>query len=211
MYDIPHFKAKDHQEVLSFMRDHPFATLIGVTVDGKPVATQVPVFIDERDGVTYLSGHLMRKSGHHLALEANPRALVLFTGAHAYVSASWYTDPKMASTWNYMTVQASGPVHFGGEEELRAILQRTTDHFEGSTDSPASMKYMDPDYIDRMLKAIVAFQVRVESLEHVFKLSQNRDEASQANIIAHLEKGSPEEVEVARAMRDGKYLSRKQV
>jgi len=207
MYDIPHFKAGDPQEVLTFMRDHPFATLTAVSADGKPVATQVPVFIDERDGVLYLSGHLMRKSGHHLALEANPHALVLFTGAHAYVSASWYTDPRMASTWNYMTVQASGPVRFGGEEELRAILKRTTDHFEGSTDTPASMSHMDPGYIDRMLKAIIAFEVTVEDLQHVFKLSQNRDAASHANIIAHLEKGTAEEAEIARWMRAGRYMT----
>lgn len=207
MYDIPHFKAGDRQEVLDFMRDHPFATLMAVSAEGRPVATQVPVFIDERDGVLYLSGHIMRKSGHHLALEAHPHALVLFTGAHAYVSASWYTDPRMASTWNYLSVQASGPVRFGGDEELLSILRRTTDHFEGSEDTPASMKHMSPDYIDRMMKAIVHFEVRVERLEHVFKFSQNRDAVSRENIIAHLEKGRPEEQEIARVMRNGRYRS----
>lgn len=201
MYDIPHFKAGDHQQVLAFMRDHPFATLMAVSADGKPVATQVPVFIDERDGSLYLSGHIMRKSDHHLALEANPHALVLFTGAHAYISASWYTDPRMASTWNYMSVQAKGSVRFGTTDELLNILKRTTDHFEGSEDTPASMKHMSPDYIDRMVKAIVHFEVKVEGLEHVFKLSQNRDETSFSSIIAHLEKGGPGDVEMAREMR----------
>lgn len=207
MYDIPYFKAGDQQEVLDFMRDHPFAVLTCVSAEGKPVATQVPVFIDERDGELYLSGHIMRKSDHHLALEANPHALVLFTGGHAYVSSSWYTDPRMASTWNYLTVQASGPVRFGGEDELLNILKRTTDHFEGSDDTPASLKHMSSDYIEKMMKAIVHFEIKVESLEHVFKFSQNRDAASKMNIIMHLEKGRPEEQEIARVMRDGRYQS----
>jgi transcriptional regulator len=208
MYDIPHFKAEDEQQVLDFIRDHSFATLMAVSADGFPVATQVPVFIDERDGVLYLSGHIMRKSDHHLALEANPRALVLFTGAHTYVSASWYTDPRMASTWNYMSVQVSGPVRFGDEGELRSILKRTTDHFEGDPNSPASMDNMSPEYIERMVKAIVAFEIKVEDLKHVFKLSQNRDPQTHARIIEKLERGDADAQEVARVMRAGRYTSK---
>ncbi len=30
MYNIPHFKAKDHQEVLDFMQANPFVTICGV-------------------------------------------------------------------------------------------------------------------------------------------------------------------------------------
>jgi transcriptional regulator len=43
MYNIPHFKAKDHQEVLDFMQANPFVTICGVDQAGFPVATQVPV------------------------------------------------------------------------------------------------------------------------------------------------------------------------
>ena len=39
-----------------------------------------------------------------------------------------------------------------------------------------------------MVKAIVGFSIEVESLENTFKLSQNRDKASQINIIEQLEK-----------------------
>jgi transcriptional regulator len=208
MYDIPHFKARDDRELLAFMRDHPFATLNAVSPEGWPVATQVPLFIDERDGALYLSGHIMRKSAHYLALEANPHAMVLFTGPHAYVSASWYTDTKMASTWNYLSVQASGDVRFQDEHALRDILQRTTDHFEGDTESPAAMKHMDPAYVDRMMKAIVAFEMKVQKLEHAFKFSQNRDEDSRQHIILHLENGDAQAREIAAIMRNGKYLSR---
>jgi transcriptional regulator len=206
MYDMPHFKAGDQEEVIAFIKDHPFATILAVSSEGKPVATQVPMFIDERDGSYILSGHFMRRSEHHLAFETNPHALVLFTGPHAYVSASWYTNPKMASTWNYMSVQASGTLRFLDEEGLLGILKRTTDHFEGRTDSPASLENMEANYIERMIKAIVAFEVKVDQLEHVFKLSQNRDDASKENVIRHLEKGDPSSQYIAKVMKAGKYI-----
>ena len=39
-----------------------------------------------------------------------------------------------------------------------------------------------------MVKAIVGFSIEVEAFDNVFKLSQNRDEASQRNIIEQLRK-----------------------
>ena len=59
MYNLPYFKEKDQQVVLDFIHQHPFAFLAGCSEDGKPVATQVPVFIDELEGKLFLSGHLM--------------------------------------------------------------------------------------------------------------------------------------------------------
>jgi transcriptional regulator len=110
MYNLSYFKESDPAVVIDFMRKHPFVMLIGCSKDKKPVATQVPVFIDEKDGKLFLTGHIMRKTDHHLAFEDNPEALAVFTGAHTYVSASWYTEPQQASTWNYITVHVRGPV-----------------------------------------------------------------------------------------------------
>jgi transcriptional regulator len=132
MYNLPYFKAKDPLKILAFMKAHPFAMICGADLEGKPAATQIPVFIDERDGELFLSGHIMRNTAHHKAFDENPQVLALFTGAHTYVSASWYTDPKQASTWNYLSVQAKGRMQFMNDEALIAILKRTTDHFENN-------------------------------------------------------------------------------
>ena len=52
-----------------------------------------------------------------------------------------------------------------------------------------------------MVKAIVGFSIEVESLDNVFKLSQNRDEASQKNIISQLKKrGDGNSIAVAEEM-----------
>ena len=48
MYNLPYYKEKDQQVVIDFIHQHPFAFIAGCTEEGKPVASQVPVFIEER-------------------------------------------------------------------------------------------------------------------------------------------------------------------
>jgi len=96
MYKIPYFNEPDAQRIITFMRDHSFAMVIGIG-ENYPVATLLPLEIEEKDGSLFLKGHLMRKTDYHLAFEKNNNVLVLFTGPHCYVSASWYNNPKSAS------------------------------------------------------------------------------------------------------------------
>lgn len=196
MYSLPYFKEKDAGVVLQFMKDNPFVFLCGVDKDNKPVASQVPVFIDERDGKLFLTGHIMRSTDHHKAFEENPNALAVFTGAHTYVSAGWYTEPKQASTWNYMSVHAKGVLRFLDYNELLEVLKRTTNHFEKNPHSPANFEALPEDYVHRLAKAIVAFEIEVKEIDNVFKLSQNRDEKSYHNIIQKLkeQKGDGEAI-----------------
>lgn len=185
MYKIPYYTEADTEKVFAFMQAHPFAIITGAG-DHFPVATHVPVAISrDAEGKIILSGHIMRKSDHHLAFEKNPEVLVIFNGPHCYVSASWYTTPVMGSTWNYMTVHARGKIRFTGEAGTRAAVRAVTERFEG-TASVSAFDKLPGEYVDQMVKAITGFYIEVETLENVFKLSQNRDKASQENIIAQL-------------------------
>jgi len=98
MYNLPYFKEQDHEEVLQFMKEYPFVFLTGVNAENKPAATQVPVFIDEKDGKLFLTGHIMKNTDHHKAFLHNNNVLAVFTGPHTYVSATWYDNPHQAST-----------------------------------------------------------------------------------------------------------------
>jgi transcriptional regulator len=198
MYNLPYFKEEDQEVVLKFMREHPFVFLTGVNDDNKPVATQVPVFIDEKDGKLFLTGHIMRNTDHHKAFENNKNVLAVFTSPHVYVSGTWYDDPQQASTWNYMSVHAKGSISFGNEEDLIAILKRLTLHYENNnTASTTIFDNLPSEYTGPLTKAIVAFEVEIISIENVFKLSQNRDEKSFHNIMSKLnEQGS-----------DGKFIA----
>lgn len=204
MYHIPHFKAVDNTEVLAFMKAHPFIVLCGISAAGQPVASHIPVLIEERDGILFLLGHTMKKQDHTLAFQSNPSVLAVFSGPHSYVSASWYTDPKTASTWNYQAVHAQGTLRFLDDDGLHDLLSRLTRHFEGRDDSPSLVHQLDESYVRNMMKAITAFEIEVTEIKHVFKMSQNRNEASYDNIIRHLQKGSPEDKLVGELMYERK-------
>jgi transcriptional regulator len=201
MYNLPYFKEEDQSVVLDFMRSHPFVFLAGCDENNKPVATQIPVFIDEREEKLYLSGHIMKQTDHHKAFLHNSNVLAVFTGPHTYVSASLYTDQQTASTWNYMSVHAKGILTFSGEQELLNILQRTTNHFENDPHSPSLFENLPHEYLNKMAKAIVAFEIEVLSIDNVFKLSQNRDEKSYHNIINKLQQSDNDSQLIANEMR----------
>lgn len=200
MYHFSYHKEEDKAVLLAFMRQHPFVLLCGTDAAGEPVATHVPVLITERNGELFLRGHLMRKTDHHKAFEANPVALAVFNGPHTYVSASWYSNPAMGSTWNYITVHAKGPMHFLPQEELLQILDELTARFENNPASPSLYRHLSQEYIQHMAKAIVGFEIAVSELANVYKLSQNRDQASFENIIAHLQQQGGDAALIAQEM-----------
>lgn len=202
MYNLPYFKEKDQQVILDFIHQHPFAFMTGCDEKGKPVATQIPVFIEERKGQLYMTGHMMRQTDHHKAFEKNPNVLCVFTGPHTYVSASWYSNPHEASTWNYMSVHVKGQLRFLDEQGLIDVLKKTTLHFEnGNTNSPTVFHNLSEAYTSRLMKAIIAFEIEVEGIENVFKLSQNRDKESYHNIIEKLETQDADGKVIAEEMK----------
>jgi transcriptional regulator len=188
MYDLPEYKEKNDEVIRQFINDNPFAFISGCDKDNKPVATQIPVFIEEENGKRILRGHLMKNTDHHRAFMHNPNVLVVFTGHHSYVSATWYSNPHIASTWNYMSVHAKGVITFLDDEALIAILRKTTLHFEGNNkQSSTYFDNVDEAFKQKFMKLIVAFEIEVTSLEHVFKLSQDRDAESYKNIKEKLQ------------------------
>ena len=195
MYNIPHFKDKDPQVVVAFMKEHSFALLMGCAED-LPVVTQVPFLISERDNKLFLRGHIMRNTDHHKAFGNNHNVLCVFTGAHTHVSARLYNNPNTASTWNYMTVHARGQLSFLDTPALIEILQETTDHYEADEASPAAFRNLPASYIADLSKAITGFEIEVTSIEHVFKLSQNKSQAEYQRIASRLSESS----EAARAI-----------
>jgi transcriptional regulator len=201
MYDIPYFKAGHPDEVIAYMRAHPFALICGADESGKPVATQIPFLFQQRGDKLFLQGHFMKKQDHTNAFLKNPNVLVVFSGAHTYVSASWYENKQIASTWNYQAVHAAGTIRFQDAAFLLQLLTRLTETYE-RPGSPSLVQHMDPAYVEKMMQAIVAFEIEVLSIRNVFKLSQNRDKQSQENIISQLSNEGADAREIARVMKE---------
>jgi transcriptional regulator len=205
MYNLSYFKEEDQQVLCQFMDDHPFAFLTGSFLSGKQVATQVPILLEKRDDDLILQGHIMRQTDHHKAFVENPQALVVFTGPDTYVSASWYSNPHIGSTWNYMSVHIQGHIRFLDEEGLIALMKKLTLKFEKSNnDSPTIYDNLPAEFLKKMLPAIVGFEIKIEQMENVFKLSQNRDEQSYVNIIHQLQKLGGDSALIAEEMKKRK-------
>jgi len=187
MYNLPYHKEKNEQVINEFMNQHPFVFLIGCDSENKPVATQVPVFIEEKDGRKFIRGHIMKKTDHHIAFLHNKNVLVVFSGHHTYVSATSYSNPRLASTWNYMSVHAKGLIRYLADKDLEEVLQKTSLHFENyNPESPTIFDNLPLEFRQKVMQAIVAFEIEVTEMDHVFKLSQDRDTKSYHNIIEKL-------------------------
>jgi transcriptional regulator len=101
-----------------------------------------------------------------------------------------------------MSVHVRGKLSFLDEKGLIEVLRKTTLHFEGGDHgSPTAFDNLPADYNERLMKAIVAFEVEVESIENVFKLSQNRDQKSYQNIISRLSNQDNDSKKIADEMK----------
>lgn len=187
MYTLPYYKEHDENVITHFISQYPFAFLSGCDAQLRPIATQLPVFIETRGGKKILRGHIMKNTDHHKGFLQNDNVLVVFTGRHTYVSATWYTNPNIASTWNYMSVQAKGVITFLDDQGLEDVLRLTSLHFEGyNKESSTVYDNLPKEYTQRLQRAIVAFEIEVAEMETTFKLSQDRDAESYQNIIDNL-------------------------
>ncbi len=191
MYDLPYHKENNEQAIRDFIAKYPFAFLVGCDSENKPVATQIPVLIEEHNGRKILRGHIMKNTDHHKAFLHNRNVLAVFTGHSTYVSGTWYSNPYTPSTWNYMSVHIKGIVRFLDDDALIDTLRMTTLHFENyNQQSTTIYDNLPSDYTQRLMKAIVAFEVEIKEMDTVFKLSQDRDAESYDNIMTCLrEKG----------------------
>jgi transcriptional regulator len=206
MYNFSYFKEKDKQTIMDFMDKNPFAFLTGSRLSGAQVATQVPLMVEERNGELFLQGHIMKNTDHYKAFIENPNVLALFTGPSTYVSASWYTNPQIGSTWNYMSVHVSGQMRVMSADELIQFMKKLTLTYEkGNKESLTIYDNLPKSFLSKMMPGIIGFEIKADKLDNVFKLSQNRDEKSYLNIIAKLEEQGGNAALIAEEMKRRKH------
>ena len=200
MYKLPYFTEENQEKVIAFMKENSFAIVTGFG-DEYPVASHLPLAIEiKEDGKMFLSGHLMKNTDHHKAFEKHENVLVVFNGPHTYVSASWYTKQDVASTWNYITVHAKGKIKFTDDEGTYKAIKAVTNKYEG-TGTAASFDKLPQEYVERLMKAIVGFEIEVVSFDNVFKLSQNHNDETRKSIVEHLhQRGDEQSGSIAKEM-----------
>jgi transcriptional regulator len=201
VYIPEHFRVRDHETAIAFMRANPFAILISQTDEG-PFATHLPLAVHQNEDKLILRGHVAKANPHWQYLESQPQALVIFHGPHAYVSTTNYETPENVPTWNYGAVHAYGKARvFSEPEQLLLVLHDLIGRFEARyAEQWAGLREA---YRQRMLSHIVGFEIAVTKLEAKFKLSQNRAKQEQENVIASLSTSNDTTISgTARLMRE---------
>jgi transcriptional regulator len=182
MYIPKQFQIADTAWCHALMRAQSFAAMITADDAGAPFATHVPILVDPARGpLGTLRGHVARANPHWRYLAAGRPSLVVFSGAHAYVSPSWYATHPSVPTWNYVAVHATGTGTLVEDPaRVTALLADLVRTYESSGPTAWSLEGLPADYLAGMQRGIVAFEIPIERLEGKAKLSQNRDAVDQA-------------------------------
>ena len=182
MYIPKHFQITDTAWCHALMRAQSFAAMITADDAGVPFATHLPILVDPARGpLGTLRGHVARANPHWRYLSAGRPTLVIFAGAHAYVSPSWYATHPSVPTWNYVVVHATGTGALVEDPEpVKTLLADLVRTYESSGPTAWSLEGLPADYLAGMQRGIVAFEIPIERLEGKAKLSQNRDAVDQA-------------------------------
>jgi transcriptional regulator len=207
MYVPNVFALTDAEAIAEVMREYDFALLV-TAPGGTPRASHLPVLHDPARGDKgTLLAHMARanpqwKDFAKLA-DGGGEALAVFQGPHAYVSPNWYGPGAAVPTWNYVAVHAYGvPQIVDDPARVRALLDRLVQVQERGSRAPWSMESQDGEYLERMMRGIVAFEIPVTRLEAKAKLSQNKGLEDRRAVIAALSgRGDPSATDVAEAMR----------
>jgi transcriptional regulator len=188
VYIPKHFNTSDVAWCHDLIRREPFAVLVGVDQSGAPFATHLPVLVDpEPAPFGTLIAHVARQNPQWQLFTPDRPVLVVFAGAHAYVSPSWYGHHPSVPTWNYVAVHAYGiPRVVEDPARVQALLDRLVRTFEDGRPTPWRMDGLSEKYLDGMIRGIVAFEIPIDRLEGKAKLSQNRPADDQARVRAVL-------------------------
>ena len=161
------FAWQDKEAMLAVVAEIAFCT---ICVEG-PVLVHAPVVVAGPDRLRF---HVSR--GNRAGDLEGKRAIVSCLGPDAYISPDWYGVPDQVPTWNYLAVEAEGPLRRLDEEELATLLDDLSAAHEARlAPKPAwTRAKMSGGRFEAMLKAIIGYELAIEELRGTRKLGQHK-------------------------------------
>lgn len=176
MYLPPQFNSKNKSDAIALMRAYPFASLISVDDGGLPFVSHIPLHLEESGSQMVLVGHCAKSNPHWQYLQARPQALVTFMGPQAYLSPTVYPDLARVPTWNYLAVHCTVQARLIEDEgEKEQLLKELIAEHEPAY--AAQWKGLSDEFKQKLLGAIVGFDLQVRDLQCKLKLNQHRPES----------------------------------
>lgn len=184
MHPAPLFRDTDAARLMRRVDAWPFALVVGVQ-SGRPVVAHTPVMPAPGGQLAF---HLSRNNPATAALLEAQRALIVFTGPHDYISPDWYEMPDQVPTWNYLSVEAEGPVTAMDAAATTAFVDRLSERFEGDLyPKPEwTRDKMNPQKFEALLAGIIGFTLTPDRFEGITKISQNKPSEARRRAGAHL-------------------------
>ena len=200
MYIPDLYKNENQAEITQFLLENSFGIIVNRT-NGKLWATHIPLELEQtKEGKSILFGHISKENPQWESFESDANVLAIFSGPHSYVSSSWY-EKENVPTWNYIAVHVYGKVKIIEGDAVIASLKKLTDKYEAHSENPVRIEDLSEKTM-RQASGIVAFEIEIESIEAIKKMSQNRNEKDYHNIISELEKSKKaNSKEVAAVMK----------
>lgn len=202
MYVPRHFEETRVEVLHDLIRRHPFGALVAMTSQGLQ-ASHVPFELDPEPAPHgTLRCHVAKANPLWRELAADVQALVIFQGAHGYISPAWYPAKqehgKVVPTWNYIVVHCYGsPKVVHDAAWLRRMVGDLTNRNEQRRADRWKVEDAPDDYVDKMLTAIVGIEIPVARAIGKWKLSQNRSVADRQGVVAGLSKETAEEASMS--------------
>jgi transcriptional regulator len=178
------FRWEDRDALRAFAGEVGFGTIFATTPDGPRVGHAPFVFTDE-DKIAF---HLARGNAltKHLS---GMEGLFLVNGPDAYISPDWYGIDDQVPTWNYLALEWQGPIRQLSREELAAQVDAVSANQEQRlAPKPEWTKdKMTPGLFDKMLGAIVGFEMTITAWRSTAKLGHNKAPEVRENAAKGLE------------------------
>ena len=177
MYIPKNFEVTETIEIFSFIEKNAFGQIIS-NLHGKLFSTHIPFLIS--DDKKQLLGHLAKQNLQIQDLDGQ-EVLITLEGPHDYISPSWYEGVGVP-TWNYRAVHIYGICKvFNDPERLAHVVNTLTEKYESKFEKP-----WKPTYKATMLGAITGIEITITDIQCQYKLSQNRSDQDQKNVILKL-------------------------
>lgn len=186
MYIPELYKNENAEEIRSFLKSNGFGILINQT-EGRLWGTHIPLELETNvQGKEVLFGHVSKENPQWQAFENNNEVLAIFSGPHSYISSSWY-DHENVPTWNYIAVHVYGKIRIIEGDEMLFALKKLVDKYEADSENPVKIENLSEETM-KQTKGFVAFEIEINEIQAVKKLSQNRDDKNHSAIISELQK-----------------------
>lgn len=199
MYQPKKYKKQDPEYLFDFINEHPFASF--VLKGERLMATHIPVLIEGNFQNYKLYAHIANHNEQLEFLKDEVEALMIFQGAHGYVSSSWYQD-KDISTWDYSAVHVNVKLKLQTNEELQTSLINLVHRFEKNQANPLYYNDIPKQMLEDHLPLITGFWAEPIKIEGVAKLHQSYNKKDVESVITHLNEGDALSKELSKKIRE---------